>query len=71
MDMPSIEIIKMYCKYLKSFILSNIKFNINLLYQKDLKKCLKEFLLMVTSIVNYVLLQPTGRKLTILTTRVI
>ena len=62
---------KMYCKYLKNFILLNNQ-TINILsYQKDLKTCLKEFLLMEASIVNYVLFQPTDKKSTILTTQMI
>ena len=43
MDIPSIESMKMYCKYFKSFIYKNNKFINKLLYQKDLKICLKEF----------------------------
>ena len=50
----------MYCKYLKSFILTNKQFINNLSYQKDLKMS-KEFLLMVKSIANYALLLPMGR----------
>ena len=55
MDKPNTESKKMYCKYLKSFILSNKSIINNLSYQKDLKTCLKEFLLMVTSIANYII----------------
>ena len=62
---------KMYCKYLKSFILQNNQIFNKLLYQKDSKICLKEFLLMVASILNYVSLQPMGKKSTILTTQII
>ena len=71
MDMPNTESKKMYCKYLKSFILLNNQIINNLLYQKDLKTCLKEFLLMVASIANYVSLQQTGKKSIILTTQMI
>ena len=70
MDTPNTESKKMYCKYLKSFILSN-KSIINTLYQKDLKTCLKEFSSMVTSVANYVSLQQTVKKSTILTIQMI
>ena len=71
MDVPNTESKKMYCKYLKSFISLNNQLLINLSYQKDLKTCLKEFLLMVASIANYVSSQPMGKKSTILTTQMI
>ena len=71
MDVPNTESKKMYCKYLKSFILQNNQIFNKLLYQKDSKICLKEFLLMVASILNYVSLQPMGNKSTILTTQII
>ena len=67
MDMPNTESKKMYCKYLKSFILSN-KQIINTIISKGFKNMSKEFLLMVASIVNYVSLLLMGKKSTILTT---
>ena len=69
MDVPNTESKKMYFKYLKSFISLNNQSHNNLSYQKDLKTCLKEFLLMVASIVNYVSFQLTGKKSIILTTQ--
>ena len=54
-----------------SVLLPNKQIINNLSYQKDLKICLKEFLLMVASIVNYVSLQQTVKKSTILTIQMI
>ena len=51
--MPNTNNKKMYLINLKSFISSNPNFTCNLSYQKDLKTCQNEFLLMETSTQNY------------------